>query len=233
MSLELAEQILLDKFRSEPFHNLYLLSNMQPDNFESGGTCSDKTLSYLRAARKAGLSAHLHTARIAGKEIHRLIRLEIKGRRYFADVGNGWPSIKLFPALRPITYKCYGMGYRSSIEDGVITIYHRKRGVEMIQMEIDIPEKDEGKIYQSISSRFTSGIKYPFSNQLRFSMVIGKRFLFLRDTRLEIYSSDGYEEIPDINIRNLREIILTYFGYDIDSIIPYFGEKSFIESDKP
>ena len=122
MTVQLAQKILLKKFEKEPFHNLYLLHNVQATSTEFGGTCSDKTLSYLVAAKAAGLDAHLHSARIDGQETHRLVRLEIENQRYFADIGNGWPSIQLYPAESPIVYECYGMRFRTEVENGVLSI---------------------------------------------------------------------------------------------------------------
>jgi len=218
MNTQLAEYILLEKFKSEPFHNLFLLNNICPKTTAYGGTCSDKTLSYLAEVKAAGFEAYLHSACIGGEDIHRLVRLEIGGRRYFADIGNGWPSIQLFSADTPVTYGCYGMRYRTTIDNGVITVYHLKRGIEKIQMKIDIAPKSESIIYQSIEGRFSSNRTYPFGSELRFSMVVGDRFLFVRGTRLEIYSHYGYEEISNINMKDLKSVIVKYFDYDITPI---------------
>lgn len=226
MTVHLAQQILLDKFKQEPFHNLYLLNNVHPATMAYGGTCSDKALSYLDATKAVGLDVYLHSARIGGKDIHRLVRLEINNQRYFADIGNGWPSIQLIPAATPILYECYGMRFRTTIENDVITVYHRKRNVEKKQMEIDIAAKSETEIYHSIENRFSADIIYPFSSQLRFSMVVGKRFLFIRDTQLEIYSNSGYEEVLNISMSNLRDVIEGYFGYDIKPIESQFSDTN-------
>ena len=226
MTVHLAQQILLDKFKQEPFHNLYLLNNVHPATMAYGGTCSDKALSYLDATKAVGLDAYLHSARIGGKDIHRLVRLEIGNQRYFADIGNGWPSIQLIPAATPILYECYGMRFRTTIENDVITVYHRKRNVEKKQMEIDIAAKSETEIYHSIENRFSADIIYPFSSQLRFSMVVGKRFLFIRDTQLEIYSNSGYEEVLNISMNNLQDVIEEYFGYDIKPIESQFSNRT-------
>lgn len=226
MTVHLAQQILLAKFKQEPFHNLYLLNNVHPATMAYGGTCSDKALSYLDATKAVGLDAYLHSARIGGQDIHRLVRLEINNQRYFADIGNGWPSIQLIPAATPILYECYGMRFRTTIENGVITVYHRKRNAEKKQMEIDIAAKSETEIYHSIENRFSADIIYPFSSQLRFSMVVGKRFLFIRDTQLEIYSNSGYEEVLNISMSNLRDVIEGYFGYDIKPIESQFSNRN-------
>ena len=226
MTVHLAQQILLAKFKQEPFHNLYLLNNVHPATMAYGGTCSDKALSYLDATKAAGLDAYLHSARIGGQDIHRLVRLEINNQRYFADIGNGWPSIQLIPAATPILYECYGMRFRTTIENDVITVYHRKRNVEKKQMEIDIAAKSETEIYHSIENRFSADIIYPFSSQLRFSMVVGKRFLFIRDTQLEIYSNSGYEEMLNISMNNLQDVIEEYFGYDIKPLESQFSNRN-------
>lgn len=226
MTVHLAQQILLAKFKQEPFHNLYLLNNVHPATMAYGGTCSDKALSYLAATKAAGLDSYLHYACIDGKDIHRLVRLEINNQRYFADIGNGWPSIQLIPAATPILYECYGMRFRTTIENGVITVYHRKRNLEKKQMEIDIAAKSETEIYHSIENRFSADIIYPFSSQLRFSMVVGKRFLFIRDTQLEIYSNSGYEEVLNISMSNLRDAIKEYFGYDIKPLESQFSDTN-------
>ena len=226
MTVHLAQQILLAKFKQEPFHSLYLLNNVHPATMAYGGTCSDKALSYLAAAKAAGLDAYLHSARIGGQDIHRLVRLEINNQRYFADIGNGWPSIQLIPAATPILYECYGMRFRTTIENGVITVYHRKRNVEKKQMEIDIAAKSETEIYHSIENRFSADIIYPFSSQLRFSMVVGKRFLFIRDTQLEIYSNSGYEEVLNISMSNMRDVVEGCFGYDIKPIEFQFSNRN-------
>ena len=86
-------------------------------------------------------------------------------------------------------------------------------------MEIDIAAKPEAEIYNGIKNRFSTNIIYPFSNELRFSMVVGERFLFIRDTKLEIYSNSGYEEIVNISLNNLEDILIEYFDYDIKPIL--------------
>lgn len=219
MSIQLAEDLLLQKFQQEPFHNLYLLQGVEPTTLVHGGTCSDKTLSYLSSAREAGLDAHLHSARIGGEEIHRLARLELGGRRFFADVGNGWPSIKLYSADTPTHYSSFGMEFRSEVDAGVIRIFHRKRSVEKLQMEIDTQPVPEEEMGLRIKRRFSSGITYPFQEELRFSMVVGERFLFLRHTQLEIYEDHRNHILTGISQENLPYITRTYFHYDLQPLL--------------
>jgi len=181
------EELMLEKFRSEPFHNLCLLRGYPQPFPGSGGTCSDKALSFLTAVRGLGVEAHLHTAFIGGAEIHRLVRLSLCGRGYFADVGNGWPSARLYPADRETTYSCFGIGFRTVPQSDRISVFCRREETERHTMDIMLQPRPEAEILAEIASRFDSGIEYPFSRGVRFSRVVGERFLFLRDDQLEIY----------------------------------------------
>ncbi len=206
------EALMLEKFRTEPFHNLHLLYSPNVQESLPGGTCSDKTLSFRDAALRAGFDVALHSGYIGGREIHRLVRATIDGRRYFADVGNGWPALKLYPADRETRFSCYGMTFRTSLKNGRVSVFHRKRGRESLQLEIEVDGKPEHEILADIKQRFSSGIVYPFSNSVRFSLVVGQRFLFLRGDRLEIYSEHGFEVIEGIGEKDLPEVVRTYFG---------------------
>lgn len=209
------EALMLEKFRSEPFHNLKLLYGNKIKADLPGGTCSDKTLSFLIAAKRLGFDASLHSGSIEGKEIHRLARIDVSGRRFFADVGNGWPSLKLYPADESISFECFGMSFRTEIFESKVYVYHQKRHQETLQLEIDVRDKPEGKIKADIDARFSSGIVYPFSNSIRFSQVIGNNFLFLRGKRLEIYSKGCTNIVDGINESCVFSVIKDYFDLDI------------------
>jgi nucleoside-diphosphate-sugar epimerase len=59
--------------------------------------------------------------------------------------------------------------------------------------------KSESEIRTDIEGRFSSGVVYPFSNSLRFSLIVGSQFLFLRGDRLEIYQDKGFECLEGIS----------------------------------
>jgi uncharacterized protein YfiM (DUF2279 family) len=82
------EALMLEKFRNEPFHNLRLMYGPKIAAAVPGGTCSDKTQSFIAAATEAGFDVSLHSGFIDGREIHRLARVRIDGRICFADIGN-------------------------------------------------------------------------------------------------------------------------------------------------
>jgi len=209
------EALMLEKFRSEPFHNLHLIYGKPLPRPEEGGTCSDKTLSFLASAEEAGFDAFLHSGFIGGQEVHRLARVVIGGRIFFADVGNGWPALRLYPADREIRYRCFGMGFRTEITGPQVAVFHEKNGKESLQLEIDVRSRPEGEIRADIKRRFSSGVVYPFSDSLRFALVVGDRFLFLRGDRLEIYGDSTFETVEGIMEDQVPAMLLRYFDYDI------------------
>lgn len=221
------EALILEKFRTEPFHNLYLLYGYARTTLAYGGTCSDKTLSFYQSLKRLGVTATLHTAFIAGAEIHRLVKVEIGSECFFADVGNGWPSIKTFPFEREIEYSCFGMTFRSAIQGRQMSIYNTRNGVERKQMDILFDGKSEDEILADIEARFKRGIEYPFSHGIRFSQVVGDRFLFLRDNRLEIHcDTNPYNQIDELDTAKTAETIKKYFNFDVDVLGPVDATSS-------
>ncbi|MBV1888940.1 MAG: hypothetical protein KUG67_01705 [Proteobacteria bacterium] len=217
-SIKAVEAIILKHFRKEPFQNLHLLYGSDLQLITSGGTCSDKTLAFLADAQKAGFDARLHSGFIGGREIHRLARIHIGKRIFFADIGNGWPSIKLYPTDKEICFHSYGMRYRTEIHSSRLLVFHKKQERETLQLEIELRGKAEKQILADIENRFTSGILYPFASSPRFSMVVGERFLFLRGTRLEIHSVDNFDVIEGIEGAEIPSILNRYFGYNVGSL---------------
>lgn len=212
------ESLMLEKFRAEPFHNFRLLYGDQLSDLLPGGTCSDKTLSFCDVARRRGFEVSLHSGYIDGEEKHRLARVHVDGRVFFADIGNGWPALRLYPADREVAFRCFGIGFRTEVAATRLSVFCERHGREVLQLEVDVQAKPEHTILAAIGSRFTSGIVYPFSNSLRFSLVVGDRFMFLRGERLEIYGEDSFEEVNGIGHAELPRVLYDYFGYDFRHI---------------
>ena len=218
-SVQAVEALMLEHFRTEPFHTLHLIYGPRLKSVVPGGTCSDKTLSFVAAGLRAGLDVSLHSAFIGGQEIHRLARVRVGGELFFADVGNGWPSLKLYPADRAVSYRRFGMGFRTEVTGGRVSVFHEKRGRESLQLEIDVCGKPESEITADIERRFSSGIVYPFEGKLRFSLVVGSRFLFLRGDRLEIYDDGGFECHEGIDDAGVPGVLHEHFGYDVRRVL--------------
>ncbi|KVX03053.1 hypothetical protein [Shewanella frigidimarina] len=207
------EALLLKHYEQEPFHNLYLFYGKKPIPYKYGGTCSDKTLSFIDEARSLGFKVYLHSGYIDGKEVHRLARVQIGKRTYFADIGNGWPAIKLYPEDEEILYSCFGMKFHTKINKNIISVFNTRNGIEHLQLVIDTRPRCENEIIKDIDKRFTSGINYPFSNSIRFSLIVNNKFLFLRGESLEIYSSDEYITLDGMRKDNLPSIIKDKFKF--------------------
>lgn len=217
--LQAVEALVLEKFETEPFHNLRLLYGDDVAASVPGGTCSDKALSFLFEARRRGFEVALHSAFIDGEEKHRLVRVHIEGRTYFADVGNGWPSLRLYPADREVAFRCFGIGFRTEVSSSRVSVFCERRGRETLQLEIDLRRRPEREILQDVSRRFTSGIAYPFSTSLRFSAVVSDRFLFLRGDRLEIHREGGFEELVAIERERVPSVVREHFGVNVDAVL--------------
>jgi arylamine N-acetyltransferase len=213
------EALMLEKFETEPFHNLRLLYGDDVGSTIPGGTCSDKTLSFLAEARGRGFDVALHSAYIDGVEKHRLARVHIEGRTLFADVGNGWPSLRLYPADREVAFRCFGLGFRTEVSTSRVAVFCERRGRESLQLEIDLRVRSEREIMNDVERRFRSGVEYPFGTSLRFSAVVSDRFLFLRGDRLEIHRDGGFEEIVAIEHEHIPSVVREHFGVNVDCIL--------------
>lgn len=208
------ERLLYKHFCSVPFHNLNLLFGRPLTSSILGGTCSDKSLAFLSDVRMLGVDAFLHTANIGGKEIHRLVRININKHTYFADVGNGWPTLHLLPSDEEIKFECYGMKYRTEIVNNWMRLFHEKQGKESLQLEINMIPRSEQEILAQIKSRYSSGINYPFSQSLRFSMIVGNEFLFLRGYHLERYSQTDFS-VEELTKTAIPKTIKKEFGFNV------------------
>ena len=217
-ALSEVESLMLESFQKEPFHNLRLLYCDQVSARVPGGTCSDKTLSFVELARRRGFDVSLHSGYIDGEDKHRLARVCVNGRVYFADVGNGWPALKLYPAEREVAYRFFGIGFRTEVAGTRLSVFCERHGREALQLEVDVRAKPEESIRAAIERRFTSGIVYPFSKDVRFSRLVQNRFMFLRGERLEMYGEDAYEEVNGIRREDLPRVLLEYFGYDLRGV---------------
>lgn len=211
------EKMLLDEFRQVPFHNLYYLGYSSPVEGRLGGTCSDKVVSFKNKLALEGMKSSLHSAFIQGKETHRLLVIDIEGVNYFADVGNGWPSIKLFPASSEITYTAFGITFKSKLRGGFLDVYQVKGADEYLSLVIPLQLKDERQIWDDIEKRFDGRVDYPFSNGLRFAQVIGDDFVFLKNDRLRIFNANKLVRTHKLaDTLSVFKAVEHYFSVDLN-----------------
>lgn len=139
----------------------------------------------------------------------------------FDFIDSGWPSLKLYPADEEINFTRFGIKYRTVISNNRISVFHARNGKESLQLEIDPTPRKQEKVKESIAQRFKGGIKYPFSNSLRFSLVVGNRFLFLRGERLEIYTGNGFSIVDGIARELVPKVLNEQFHYDSATLFTY------------
>ncbi len=215
------ESLMLEEFETIPFHNLYYLfkRNGFPSN-SIGGTCSDKVLSFQRKLNKLGIcEANLHSSLINEKETHRLLRIQINDFSYYCDIGNGWPSIKLFPQHEEVSYNAFGINFQSKNNNKKVDIFHVKENKKTLSTSIPLTKQPETKILEDIKNRFVMNIKYPFSKGIRFAQVIGDEFLFFKGLELRIFSKNHptqtYYFVNDLEV--LKEI-KKRSGYSLEKL---------------
>ena len=71
-------------------------------------------------------------------DTHRLVRIELDGLVYFADIGNGWPAVIPFPAHESIQYTAFGMSFRSKLSNEIVSVFHKIGNEEKLMVEIPI-----------------------------------------------------------------------------------------------
>lgn len=215
-----AEEIILEGFLTEPFHNLYFKYNIVPTTYLYGGSCSDKVLSTYNKLKGEGFSVRLWSSLVKGLETHRLINISIDGKTYFADVGNAWPSVKMFPKDEEIEYESYGILFKSVINEDTLDIYNCRDDREILSVSVLLDSKPEEEIFKDIEDRFSIDIDYPFRDRIRFAQIIDEVFFFLRDEMLYVYSKKENYKI-NVSIDNeidLKDVLMKYFGFDLDWI---------------
>ncbi|WP_413699258.1 hypothetical protein ACLKMH_17405 [Psychromonas sp. KJ10-10] len=216
MSIQLVENIILDAFKNEPFHTLHFINEDSPKVKLKGGSCSDKVLSVKKQLESQGYIVILHSSYINGQDCHRLLKIIINDDEYFADVGNGWPSIKLFPTFENTMYESYGIKFESRICSDHIKLFQTRNSVTRLSQIIPFVSKCEEEILKDIGCRFEQ--TYPFTGKLRFAQIVGEKFLFLRDTDLEIYSESGVEVKKVKLINKGKNILSEEFNFDLSSL---------------
>lgn len=219
------EMLIKKTFEEVPFHNLYLLNGFIEQENKRGGTCSDKVLQFQKVLTENGITSCLHSSFINGIECHRLLRIHIADKNYFADIGSGWPSIYLFPADEVLEYDAYGISFKTVIKKQQILLFRKSQNTYRQMVNIPFFEKPKEAIMKDIKSRFENISIYPFRRSLRFSQVVNDVFYFLRGTDLYIYKTGCPPEIQyDINPITIKRFITETCRFEIGQMKTYFPE---------
>jgi len=208
-------KILLDDYKLVPFHNFWLLLNKKPIQ-ELGGTCSDKTLFLKKKLLIEGVNSNLHSAVINNKNIHRLLKIDIDNKKYFLDVGLGWPIVKPVPIFKNIELNHYGVKFKTEIKNNVLTLSRVKEKINIITYTTTTNDMNQEKIINEINDRFTISNKYPFSNSIRFSKIIDNKFYFLKGNILKYTKKNKIVERKINNLKEYEYLFRELFKFDYD-----------------
>lgn len=218
-TIDKIESLLLNEFKTVPFHNLFMLNNIQNKQLSLGGTCSDKVLRFKEILLNNDIISNLHSSFINGKECHRLLSVIINDKKYFIDVGSGWPSVKLFPEHIGIEYSVYGMGFKTEIKDTEIVLYHKPISTKEYNKMLVIPKqtKAEENILIDIKNRFIDTSIYPFQNSVRFSILSNNKFYFIKGDQLRVYSGEEIKELI-LNENGILDFIKEKFNFSVKDV---------------
>jgi hypothetical protein len=90
---------------------------------ERGGvTTLPEVANWARTLRSEPGSRLPFTRRSSMAKKHRLARVHVGGRVFFADVGDGWPALKLYPADRAVASEGGGPKRRRAHRAGAVSL---------------------------------------------------------------------------------------------------------------
>ncbi|WP_046759239.1 asparagine synthetase B family protein [Kordia jejudonensis] len=188
--LQTIETLLLADYQQTPFHNLLMKVERTKTNSILGGTCSDKTLHFKAILAAKGIQTQLHTAHIGGVASHRLLSVCLYGKRYFIDIGSGWPCIKLLPAFESSSFSAFGIEFKTKLTKLNLIIDIKTSTVFKPLMIIPLQPQSQTDIETAIANRFHPSNTYPFQYEFRLSFVKGHQFFFIKGNRLRVYETD-------------------------------------------
>lgn len=222
--IEKIEQLLWQEFAQVPFHNIFMLNNLEEPNKALGGTCSDKALHFQKILCENGIKAKLHSTFIKELECHYMLYVEIKGKKYFIDPGSGWLNPKVIPAFMPVEYSCLNIAYRTKLCSQDLLLFHKINNQDedfKLMIRIPLKFKPQAQIVADIANRFSSEIDYPFKNSLRFTQLKGNSFYFLRGDLLRIYSENSVKESL-LTKEQIRTLLENKFKFSLQNLTRFY-----------
>ncbi len=211
---------------AQPFQNLDLLAarrlGQQPLGPREavarciaglGGPCHVQSSAFLLLLLGLGFDATLVGAAVTHPDDHLLVRVTIEGQAWYADVGNGQPYLRPFPAGERLRQEHLGWTV-DSYPDGA--------GLRVERSSPDQPSPR--RVYQVSPaprawSHFATVIQRhhgepgfgPFLRGLRAVRIAPALMLTLRDSVLTRYRPGGYER-SSLEPTRLMSVLTTEFG---------------------
>ena len=218
------ETLLLEEFRTVPFHNIFMLNNLQIVGSSLGGTCSDKVLHFKKVLKKNGIESKLHSAFINDKECHRMLVVEINEKKYFIDPGSGWINPKLYPDFKNVEYDLFGMSYKTELTTKNLFLYHKSSNDYKLTVRIPLKSKPENDILLDIENRYQNKDQYPFKNNFRFTKLIDDAFYFIKGDQLRVYRDSGVKE-EILEREEIKNLIQNKFNFNLKPYKNWFPTK--------
>ena len=179
--LSIKEQIeiqMVKYLENHPFHNLFILYQKEAMYASKyGGTCSTRSIHFRSILNKLfpnnSLNINLHIAKIADRKTHTILRMLIDDKVYFSDIGMGYPITKLIPCDENIKFSCYGMDFRTMINQDKITVYidENEGNGEIELMCIDMKLQSQDDVQINIDNRANDMSDLSLFNKLRYLFI--------------------------------------------------------------
>lgn len=169
-----------------PFHNLFILyknGNIVAPEF--GGTCSDRSMHFKvkleKKFKNSNIDFKLHRAYINDKDTHTIIRININNNIYFADVGMGFPMVKLFPASMGIKFESYGIKFESTVINNSLSVYYSdNENTKKKLMHITLDMQSQKEVLDKITKRSEYLSNIPLSKDLQYLFIHDGKFYQFR-----------------------------------------------------
>jgi hypothetical protein len=209
-------EIIKEDYETIPFHNFRIILKKDM-NIKLGGTCSDRTLYLRQKLDSSGIKTNLHSAKINGKDIHRL--LKINREPYFLDVGLGWPLMQPISLTQNMNFNFFGLYFKTKIIKNQISVYKLNKGIYNLNYTSQIDDINSEIVEKQINDRFNNIEDYPFKDSIRFSKVVDNEFYFLKGNILG-YSNNNKFQYKTINTKEeFISLFENIFKFNIDLAI--------------
>lgn len=217
--LEYIQKLLLEFYKTVPFHNLWLLEGKrQNPPGKEGGTCTDKTIYFQKILEQNNIQFKLHNAFINNIPCHRILIGKIDGRSCIIDVGDGAPLINPIFFGENSEFSYYGYQFIQKSKNEIIEIYHQKPNGLFLSFYTKNEEIPNELIWRSIEDDFTNEQINPFHRCLRFSKVVGNKFYRLEDDILKIGKSKKIKKVKIHNLYELKKLFNNVFNYNFHHV---------------
>lgn len=205
-----------------PFHNLDLLAGTSPRTVEAciaavlagrGGPCHVMATGFLALLRGLGFRAWLAEARIGAPGDHLVCVVDLDGRRWVCDVGNGHPYRAPFPLDGRVEIAHLGWRFEAEGDGQRLTLHrHLDDGRRKRVYVVDPAPRGFADFAGIIAAHHEAPGFGPFLTGLRAVRLGDDLVATLRDLRYCRYSALGPRARPVADLDAARRLLDRVFG---------------------